>query len=94
MQLEARRMRLQLQWAPRDVNQEADDLTNGRTAAFSASLRLQCDPTTWPWMGLDQLLQQGRLFHSARLKNTAHQVVGHPPTGAPKRRKLSERQPW
>ena len=39
-QLEARSLSLHLEWTPRTVNQEADDLANGEFAAFDSALRV------------------------------------------------------
>ena len=43
-QLQARGAHLRLQWLPREHNQEADDLTNLKVAAFDPKLRVR---ETW-----------------------------------------------
>ena len=52
-------MHLDLDWAPRELNQEADDLSNMRTSAFDPEKRVNLDITRIPWMVLDTAVASG-----------------------------------
>ena len=58
-QLELRRSWLDLQWVPRQQNEEADALTNERFAAFDATRRIQVDIKALPWIVLTEMLEAG-----------------------------------
>ena len=51
--------RLSVSWSPRDVNLEADDLSNGKFDGFDPKLRVPFDVKTVKWEILPQLLQGG-----------------------------------
>ena len=74
-QLEARGMRLALEWAPREFNSEADSFSNGDTTGFDPRLRQQLDPATHPWLVLGALRRQAEEFYAAR-GDERLQVVG------------------
>ncbi len=91
-QLERRSQRLALQWAPREVNAEADRLANGNFVGFNPLLRIPIDITRIQWIILSDLLRAGTAFEqerAARGRQAKHQAnKGLKP--APFR----ERHPW
>ncbi len=62
---EARRVRLAVNWIPRECNAEADQLAGGDFALFDARHRLQVDWERVPWLVLDWLLDLGAEFYKA-----------------------------
>ena len=67
-QLEKKNWRLDMQWAPRDLNQEADALSNGNTAGFHPENRVEIDPEKTPWIILDRMMHHGLKFEEERKK--------------------------
>ena len=61
--LEARGQRLLLQWAPRELNEEADRLSNGVTTGFDPAKRVKVDLQTAQWLVLEDLSQAGSEFY-------------------------------
>jgi hypothetical protein len=59
-QLRARQFDLRLVWRQRDLNQEADDLTNGKFEAFDPSLRVPIVPADLPWVVLDAIMKDSQ----------------------------------
>jgi len=57
MQLRRRAVSLDLQWVPRDQNEEADALTNGAYGSFDPRRRLPVDPARIEWLVLPRLLE-------------------------------------
>ena len=102
VQLERRGARLDLEWCPRELNQEADDLSNLKVGAFRPELRLHVDPQKLPFIVLPQLMEAGSEFYkevrAARAaRKEGHSSVGGAPATHPSRRKgapLKEREPW
>ncbi len=64
--LEASRIHLDLDWVPRELNQEADDLSNGKVAAFSSQHRVPVDLATVEWRLLQRLKAEGAEFYKPR----------------------------
>eukprot|EP00972_Heterocapsa_arctica_P073380 10837757-Heterocapsa_arctica.AAC.1 len=64
VQLERRGARLELEWCPREPNQEADDLSNLKTGAFRPELRIDFDPLELPFIVLPKLMRDGSGFYS------------------------------
>ena len=56
-QLRAKNMELQLLWRRRDLNQEADDLTNGIFTSFDMARRIEIVPSAIPWLVMGDLMQ-------------------------------------
>jgi hypothetical protein len=56
-QLRSRGMSLDLEWAPRDQNEEADALTNKDFAAFDPALRVEVDVSSIGWLILPKMLE-------------------------------------
>ena len=90
--LEAMGARLDAQWAPRELNQEADDLSNMKTEAFDPRLRKGTSHAdSIPLVIIPHLLKVAQLFHneSVELKRPARHTVGK----RFKRMKLKDREP-
>jgi len=64
VQLEKRAARLNLEWCPRELNQEADDLTNGKFEAFDPNKRVEVDLGTLPFVVLPDILAEGTAFYT------------------------------
>ena len=65
-QMEAKGLRIEMQWAPREHNQEADDLSNGVTSGFVPGLRKLKSFSEIKWVVLDELMRFGLEFHAGR----------------------------
>ncbi len=65
-QLEARNMRLEMQWSPRDLNSEADALTNGDYTGFNPEHRIAVDLGAIPWLVLNRLMAHALDFEESR----------------------------
>ena len=99
-QLEARGAQLTLEWAPRELNQEADDLTHGEFGCFDPGLRITKPWEDLPWLVLPQLMAEAQAFYAdlAALRKRA----GQGGAAAADRRKrpandptrLRHREPW
>jgi hypothetical protein len=99
VQLERRGARLELEWCPRELNQEADDLSNLKTGAFRPELRVDFDPLELPFIVLPKLMRDGSGFYSeVRAAKAARR--GLSPLGFKGERRhersapLREREPW
>ena len=57
-QLKYRKVQLELTWIPRERNQAADDLSNGKFDLFSPQNRVLADLSTVQWLVLPELLAQ------------------------------------
>ena len=93
-QMEERGMDLSLAWVPREVNTEADALSNFKFAGFSAECRVECDLTSLPFLVLHKLLVDAKDFYgSARvLRAKARGTKRGRPTRPGDR--LRARDPW
>ena len=80
---------LRLDWAPREMNSEADALSNMNFQCFLPSNRVQISMDSLPWLVLPRLQQDACAFHSA-------QQPKQPVRAAKKAKlaKLRERDPW
>ena len=65
--------RLDVRWAPRETNCEADRLTNGDTSGFDPLLRLRVLPPTGGWFILDEAL---RLGEAAEIEKKRYRAEG------------------
>ena len=96
-QCEKMNAELELLWSPREVNQEADDLSNGKVDAFDPKLEKKLDPITFPWIVLNEATREGMDFYSKvsdlkeQKQNTSEKswVVSRQ-----KKAKLRETDPW
>ena len=76
-QLEARDVLLDVSWVPRELNAEADAITNGETSWLSADLRVKSAFEELPFMVLKGLLEAGSIFYKDM---EAVNTEGAPPT--------------
>ena len=90
-QLERRQLRLSLEWSPREVNQEADDLTNEKFGAFHPEHRIAVDLNNLPWIYLPQAMREGQEFYAAT-RTIKSNEKDRALRG--KRRPLRETDPW
>ena len=67
-QLRAKNMELQLLWRQRDLNQEADDLTNGIYTAFDPARRISVDPSSIPWLVMNDIMQVSEQLYTSICK--------------------------
>ena len=58
-QLEARDLLLDVAWVPRELNAEADAITNGETSWLAPSLRVKIQIEKLPFIILNKLLKAG-----------------------------------
>ena len=64
-QLDARSLRLDAAWVPREFNQEADDLSNGVLDGFDPRRRVGGESFEQvPFLVLNEFMKQGLAFYS------------------------------
>ena len=88
--------RLELNWAPRLQNVEADALSNSDFRGFDAALRVRVQVGSHPWIVLSDMLASGRsLYESIRAGKLERSFADLGKSKA-KKAKLSfkEREPW
>jgi hypothetical protein len=95
-QLKARSMALELDWAPRDQNEEADALTNNDFSAFDLSKRVSVDVDKIPWLIMPKMLGvAGDIYEAVQLAKTSRSAGDLPVSAtAGKGLKLRVRDPW
>ena len=64
-ELRARRVVLDLDWLPRDENQEADDLGHMKTSGFDDSRRIRGAPEDLKWHVLDEMTKASQELFEA-----------------------------
>ena len=86
-------MGLNLTWAPRDQNEEADALTNGEYGAFDGSRRVPVELEKISWNILPGMLKAaGEIYDAAKeAKGQGGESAAGP---ALKRGRMRERDPW
>ena len=87
-QLERVGARLAMEWAPRELNEEADRLSNGDHTGFLESRRIHLNMDKIEWIVLNKMMALGTDFAGENLRQTA------PATKARKTPKLRESEPW
>jgi hypothetical protein len=95
-QAEARGVKLLAEWAPREVNSEADALTNEMYEGFDANLRVNLDPSRLPLLVLPELMAEAACFYTLVQEKRRLAVTAAQP-GAKRRRAsrpLRESAPW
>ena len=96
-QMRAKSLELDLEWIPRNQNEHADALTNGRTEAFDPALEIRVDVAKLPFMVLpDMMAVADDLYRQVRTRREAKPAAAQMPAAAPKRRRrpLRESDPW
>ena len=91
VQAEERQVHVSVDWVPRELNSEADALTNGRTQGFDPRLRREVDLKSLEWKVLPQLLAAGQELLDMRAAARSTRRAG-------RRRRRSDRlraqDPW
>ena len=97
-QLRSRELCLHLLWRKRELNCEADQLTNSDFSSFDAALEVKVDTAALPWLVLDELMESSRLLYQDIVNERsvaskgAKQAFVWKKTAANKRFRVS--QPW
>ena len=96
-QLRSRGWRLDLQWAPRDQNEEADDLTNEEFGRFDLARRIPVEVGALPWLVMETYMRNaealyGEIVEAKRKRAEAQEQSGEGMGKKP--RPLRERDPW
>jgi len=91
-QRRTRGMELDLVWAPRDQNEEADSLTNRHFTDFDPSLRIAVNPGEIQWLVLDKVMAVAEDLYRQVQEEKAANV---PSVGKTKKgRRFREQNPW
>ena len=95
-QLLKRGLALELNWAPRLQNLQADALTNADFRGFDPKLRVHVDVGGHAWIVLSEMLASGRALYDAVREGKLEQSVSLLSGMNAKRAKVSfkEREPW
>ena len=104
-QMESKRAILEPEWAPRELNQEADDLTNEIFDAFSPGMRREISVDSLPWLVFPRLVKNSRAFYEGLIASSVREAAAAggepmgPPAGSAARFKkkvagLRESDPW
>ena len=91
-QMEARGLELKLNWAPRDLNEEADSLSNLRFAGFTPRLRVAVDLAELPLLVLPRLTRQACEFY--KVSRRALPASKRTRRGSARQAPLRERDKW
>ena len=59
-------LRLDVRWSPREWNQEADDLSNGKAVGYCVANRVMQNISEIKWLVLDDLMNFGVKFEKER----------------------------
>ena len=90
-QMEKTNSRISLDWAPRELNKEADDLSNEIFDAFSTTNRVNLSICDYPWIVLNDLMLHGASFVKEKaLRPPLTESI----PGRAKKRPLRETDPW
>ena len=86
-----------VEWTPRLANREADDLANGRTAAFVSDNEIKVDPGRLTWKILPKALQMGKetdtAYQEAKVKGLLPNRTLKQ-RGRRTERRLGDADPW
>ena len=96
-QMRARQARLEVKWAPREVNEEADALTNEDFGGFATEHRVRVDLGNMGWKVLPDMLEAGKFYYQDLRE--VREAVARTPGGKRGRRRttaesLRVRDPW
>ncbi len=73
--LEAANIRLALEWSPRELNREADRLSNFDYRGFSESRRLDTAAALGDWHVLDQIMATGMKFQEEHVRRQKDKLI-------------------
>ena len=94
-QLREKRMALELQWVPRNQNEEADALTNNRTELFDKAREVKVDLAQLEFVVLPEMVRVADDLYAEVRRRRAAKKEEPPTRGSRKRgRPLRERDPW
>ena len=98
-QLRRQEFELNLEWVPRDQNEEADALTNEHYAQFDETLRIEVDVMKVKWLVMDKLMGVAEDIYQEVKERRLFQLGERPVqrVGRGKRRpeeRLRARDPW
>ena len=93
--LESLNLHLDLNWVPRELNEEADRLSKGVHDGFTPSNRVQLSPEDVKWERLNQLMTLGETFYDENQRLREHNRGALVSTAKRRRgNKLRDREPW
>ena len=96
-QMRAEDLELDLQWIPRNQNEHADAITNGRTGALDPALRIQVEVAALPFIVLNEMMAvTDHSYREVRAKTESKPVPATRATsgGGSRKRPLRETDPW
>ena len=94
-QMRKKRLNLELSWTPRDQNEEADDLTNGRFGRFDPNRRVEVELEKLDWIVLPEMLALSEdLYKQVQEAKAIGKAEGRKQTKTKNKKTLKERQPW
>jgi hypothetical protein len=95
-QCEARNLVADLEWVPRELNDEADALSRGIFDGFDPRLRVPVDLDLVPWRVLPLMLEQGQQLQALKkeLKANAKPTHAAPAARRGRRVTLKDKDPW
>ena len=92
--MESRCIRLAVDWAPREWNQEADRLSNLDFTGFNPRHRIDTSEALSKWVVLDKVMLAGMKFYKERGENQRAQRHQGRTGYRTKGKKLREYDPW
>ncbi len=95
-QCEARNLVADLEWVPRELNDEADALSRGIFDGFDPRLRVPVDLDLVPWRVLPLMLEQGQQLQALKKELRANAKPTHAAPAARRGRRvtLKDKDPW
>ncbi len=96
IQSEARNIILDMEWVPRESNEEADALSRGVTTGFSPEHRVHLDVGNLPLHVMGTMMRQGLEFQAMKQQRRAaeHRPLTSAPGAAKAGKRLRDRDPW
>ena len=94
IQMKMRCMDLRLAWAPRELNQEADALSNFKFVGFSSEKRCPVDLSSLSFVVLDKMAGEARSFYLDERPAAPKCKRGGQPRAAKPHERLREVDPW
>ena len=93
--MRVRGFQLDLEWIRRDLNEEADALSNFQFEAFEATNRIKVVPSLLPWIVLPELMEEShRMFLEQQGTGAQRKPRDHPWPEAGTRKRLRQSDPW
>ena len=95
-QMRERRLELDLEWIPRNQNEEADAITNGKTGLFDPSKKIEVEVASLKFIVLNKMVEVADHLYE-QVKTRRSEKIG---SGLPvvvsrgKKRPLKESDPW